>query len=116
MTKQPEKAKKKDKSGKAEEAGANIWFLLDRSGSMASIERDVVEGFDRFFAEQRQQAGDATVTIVQFDDAEPHDVVVDARPLAKIRSIAERFEPRGTTPLYDAIGLLLDRAEHAKGD
>ncbi len=96
--------------------GADIWFLLDRSGSMASIERDVVTGFDRFFTEQRKQAGDATVTIVQFDDQEPHDVLVDAKPLAKVRSIAERFEPRGMTPLYDAIGLLLDHAERRDGD
>ena len=92
-------------------SGADIWFLLDRSGSMASIADDVVRGFDRFFKEQRKQGGDATVTIVQFDDREPHDVLVDARPLNKVRSIAERFEPRGMTPLYDAIGLLLDRAE-----
>ena len=99
-----------------DESGADIWFLLDRSGSMASIERDVVEGFDRFFKEQRKQGGEAIVTIVQFDDQEPHDVVVDARPLAKVRSIAERFEPRGMTPLYDAIGLLLDRAERHGGD
>ena len=80
------------------ESGADIWFLLDRSGSMASIERDVVKGFDRFFKEQRKQGGEATVTIVQFDDQEPHDVLVDAKPLAKVRSIAERFEPRGMTP------------------
>lgn len=97
-------------------AGADIWFLLDRSGSMASIERDVVHGFDRFFDDQRKQAGDATVTIVQFDDIEPHDVLVDAKSITKVRSIAKRFEPRGMTPLYDAIGQLLDRAERGKGD
>jgi len=114
MTKQP--AKKKAQKKNTTEVGADIWFLLDRSGSMASIERDVVTGFDQFFDEQRKQAGDATVTIVQFDDAEPHDVLVDAKPLAKVRSIAERFEPRGMTPLYDAIGQLLDRAERGEGD
>jgi Mg-chelatase subunit ChlD len=95
---------------------ANIWFLLDRSGSMASIERDVVRGFDRFFKEQRKQAGEATVTLVQFDEQDPHDVLVDARPVAKVRSIDGRFEPRGMTPLYDAIGLILDRAERRGGD
>ncbi len=98
------------------EAGADIWFLLDRSGSMASIAEDVVAGFDRFFAEQRAIAGDATVSIVQFDGEDPHDVLVDARPLKKVRSIADRFEPRGMTPLYDAVGLLLDRAEDRGGD
>ena len=91
--------------------GADIWFLLDRSGSMASIAPDVVRGFDEFFAEQRAQEGDATVTLIQFDDQDPHDVLVDARPLRKVRSIRGRFEPRGFTPLYDAIARLLDRAE-----
>ena len=76
-----------------------------------TIAADVVTGFDRFFADQREVAGDATVTIVQFDDHDPHDVVVDARPIASVPSIAGRFEPRGCTPLYDAIARLLDRAE-----
>jgi hypothetical protein len=49
----------------ADSPGADIWFLLDRSGSMASIAPDVVRGFDEFFAEQRAQEGDATVTLIQ---------------------------------------------------
>jgi ADP-ribosylglycohydrolase len=97
-------------------SGADIWFLLDRSGSMGSIAREVVVGFDRFFAEQREVAGGATVTVVQFDDKDPHDVIVDARPVAEVRSIAGRFEPRGMTPLYDALGQLLDRVEAHGGD
>lgn len=83
---------------------------------MASIQHDVVRGFDRFFAEQRKQIGESTVTIVQFDNEAPHDVIVDGKAITKVRSIAERFEPRGMTPLYDAIGLLLDRAERRAGD
>jgi Mg-chelatase subunit ChlD len=96
----------------ADSPGADIWFLLDRSGSMASIAPDVVRGFDDFFAEQRSQEGAATVTLIQFDDQDVHDVLVDAKPLHKVRSIRHRFEPRGCTPLFDAIGKLLDRAEH----
>lgn len=90
---------------------ADIWFLLDRSGSMQSIADDVVGGFDTFFAEQRKVAGTATVTLVQFDGQDPHEVLVDARPIEHVRSIAGRFVPRGNTPLYDAIGQLLARAE-----
>jgi Mg-chelatase subunit ChlD len=115
-TKNTKNTRKNTSSSAPEEPGADIWFLLDRSGSMAAIKHDVVRGFDRFFAEQRKQGGVATVTIVQFDDEAPHDVIVDAKPLAKVRSITERFEPRGMTPLYDAIGLLLDRAVRRGGD
>ena len=98
-----------------ERAGADIWFLLDRSGSMASIAGDVVAGFDRFFAEQRRLSGDASVTIVQFDNGDPHEVLVDAAPIDAVGSIADRFVPRAMTPLYDAIGRLLDRAEARGG-
>ena len=98
------------------DGNADIWFLLDRSGSMSSIAEYVVSGFDGFFASQRAEAGDATVTVVQFDDADRHDVIVDAKPIEKVRSIGDRFEPRGMTPLYDAIALLLDRAERHGGD
>jgi hypothetical protein len=38
-------------------------------------------------------------------------VLVDAKPIRQVQSIAGRFQPRGLTPLYDAIGTLLDRAE-----
>ncbi len=96
-------------------AGADIWFLIDRSGSMTSIADDVITGFDRFFAEQRTIAADATVTVAQFDDEQPHDVIVDARPLDAVTSIRDRFAPRGMTPLYDAVALLLDRAEAHRG-
>ncbi|MGE0305028.1 MAG: VWA domain-containing protein [Acidimicrobiia bacterium] len=89
----------------------DMWFLLDRSGSMQSIATDVVGGFDAFFAEQRQQPGTATVTFVQFDDHDPHERVFTAKPIDKVGSVAGRFHPRGSTPLFDAIGLLLDRAE-----
>jgi ADP-ribosylglycohydrolase len=99
-----------------DEQRADIWFLLDRSGSMQQIARDVVSGFDGFFASQRATRGEASVTVVQFDDHDRHEVIVDAQPIATVGSIAGRFEPRGSTPLYDAIGLLLDRAESRGGD
>lgn len=53
----------------------------------------------------------ATMTLVQFDGEDVHDVLIDAEPLDRVRSIAGRFAPRGMTPLYDAIAVMLDRAE-----
>ena len=65
---------------RGDQHGADIWFLLDRSGSMQSIAADVVTGFDRFFDGQRAVGGEATVTVVQFDGDDPHDVLVDGAP------------------------------------
>lgn len=95
----------------ADTSRADIWFLLDRSGSMGAIAEYVVQSFDEFVAEQRNEAGEALMTLVQFDGEDPQDVLIDAQPLAGIGSIAGRFAPRGMTPLYEAIGMLLDRAE-----
>jgi len=93
-----------------------VWFLLDRSGSMQSIASDVVGGFNQFFAEQRAQAGELRVTVVQFDDQAPHEVLIDRADVAKVVDLdAHRYKPRGMTPLFDAIDLLLDRAERAQG-
>lgn len=90
-----------------------VWFLLDRSGSMASIAAAVEDGFDEFFAGQRASEGDVDVTVVQFDSGEIHEVLVDRQPVDTVPSMRGRFEPRGMTPLLDAVNLLLDRAEHS---
>ena len=91
---------------------ARIWFLLDRSGSMGSISEAVVGGCNLFFSEQRAVSGEATVTFVQFDDQDPHEVVLDNVQVASVVPLgAHEFQPRGNTPLLDATALLLDRAE-----
>ena len=78
----------------ADTSRADIWYLLDRSGSMDVIAEYVVQGYDEFIAEQRKEKGEATMTLVQFDGEDIHEVVFDARPLAEVKSIAGRFEPR----------------------
>ena len=96
---------------------AHLWFLLDRSGSMEAIRPAVVEGLADFLREQHAADPEALFTLVQFDDADAHEVVIDARPLADVAPLtSEGFEPRGTTPLYDAIGLLVERIDaHIEG-
>src|SRR5580765_7194178 len=80
----------------------DITVLLDRSGSMASIESDVVGGFTEFVTSQRQGAGRAVLSLVQFD-SQSIDAVFTAKSVHDIR-LPIRFEPRGSTPLLDALG------------
>ena len=95
---------------------SRIWFLLDRSGSMESIAEAVVGGCNAFFSEQRAVAGTAKVTFVQFDDRDPHEVLLDDVDLASVVPLGEHeFIPRGNTPLLDATAMLLDRAEARGG-
>jgi Mg-chelatase subunit ChlD len=85
----------------------HIYFLLDRSGSMASMASDVVGGFNSFLAAQKADGPDAVMTLVQFDSEDSHEVLADAAVLADVSKLdASTFLPRGGTPLYDAIGHL----------
>jgi len=83
----------------------HIYFVLDRSGSMASIASDVVGGFNTFLANQQADGADALLTLIQFDSQEAHEVLAEATPIAQVpRLTAGSFVPRGGTPLYDAMG------------
>src|SRR3954468_23703297 len=85
---------------------------LDRPGSMEGIRDDVIGGFNAFIAEQRADGDDARVTLVQFDAHDPSEVLVDPRRLSAVRTLSQTtFVPRGATPLLDATGLLVARAD-----
>jgi Mg-chelatase subunit ChlD len=90
----------------------HLYVLLDRSGSMASMVGDVVEGFNTLLAEQSAAGGvEARMTLVQFDTEAPHEMLADAIPMAEVAPLTmHTFVPRGGTPLLDATGLLLGKA------
>jgi Mg-chelatase subunit ChlD len=86
-------------------APVHIHFVLDRSGSMDAIRSDVIGGFNSFLREQQAGTGACVMTLVQFDDQDPYEVLADAVPVAEMTPLTEAsFVPRGTTPLYDAMG------------
>jgi hypothetical protein len=89
----------------------HIHFLLDRSGSMASMAPDVVGGFNAFLRNQAAQPGKGRMTLVQFDTGDAFEVLTDGLDLRRVRPLSDRtFQPRGGTPLWDAVGDLLTRA------
>ena len=97
---------------KKEKDRAKIWFLLDRSGSMASVADDVIGGFNYFLAEQAAQAGECRMTVVQFDSEDPFEVIAAGKEPADVPELNDSvYQPRGLTPLYDAIGRLIKRAD-----
>jgi hypothetical protein len=53
----------------------HIAVILDRTGSMESIRDDTIGGFNAFLNEQKQQPGKASLTLVQFDDQDPYEVL-----------------------------------------
>lgn len=91
-----------------------IVVVLDRSGSMGSIAPATVEGFNTFLTEQQNAEGEATITLVQFDDRYELNYqsvpVKNASPLI----LGESFVPRGSTALYDAIGKTIEELKTDK--
>lgn len=83
-----------------------IYFLLDRSGSMQSIKSDTEGGFAAFVEEQRAGAGRCRVTLAQFDDR--YEVVYADRDLADVGPLD--LQPRGSTALLDSMARLITSA------
>lgn len=78
-------------------------FILDRSGSMAGLEKDTIGGFNAMLAKQRKEPGDAVVSTVLFDNQA--EVIHDRVALADVPDLTDReYYVRGCTALLDAVG------------
>jgi Mg-chelatase subunit ChlD len=89
----------------------DITFLMDRSGSMHLLKREVVNGVNSFIAEQKLAKGDAVFTLIQFDGKDPNEYIHTAIPIKEVpRFPMSQFAPRGNTPLMDAIGFAIVKA------
>ena len=90
-----------------------IAVLLDRSGSMQSIRQDVIGGFNTFVEDQKKAGDNAVLTLVQFDTV-GIDTVLESTPIKDVPALTEAtYEPRGGTPLLDALGQTINRTGSA---
>ena len=91
----------------------HIAMILDRSGSMSSITRAAIAGYNEFLAAQQATVDNhgqpipATFTLILFDHEyltiHHREDIQKARPLT-----LETYVPRGCTALLDAIGRTID--------
>ena len=80
-----------------------IVFILDRSGSMAGLEKDTIGGFNAMLEKQKREPGKALVSTVLFDNTA--DVIHDRLPLHRVPKLTDReYYVRGCTALLDAVG------------
>lgn len=78
-------------------------FILDRSGSMAGLERDTIGGFNSMIEKQKKQEGECFVSTVLFSDKS--EVLHDRVKLEDVpKMTADDYIPCGSTALIDAIG------------
>jgi hypothetical protein len=81
----------------------DITIILDRSGSMQSVKDDTIGGFNNFLSEQQKVDGEASLSLVQFDDQ--YEVVYEDKNIHVAAPLSDAtFQPRGSTALLDAVG------------
>jgi hypothetical protein len=90
-----------------------INVILDKSGSMAPKQADVIGGFNSFVVEQRKAPGRARMIITQFNtEVTPPSPAV---PIEEVLPLTpERYTPGGNTALFDAIAQTVGRADVEK--
>ena len=88
-------------------------IILDKSGSMESIRKAAVDGFNETLAgikkaqEKYAESQEHYVSILTFCDCEKK-YVIDKVPVAESRTLTlDDYEPCCCTPLYDAMGFTL---------
>ena len=79
-------------------------FILDKSGSMAGLEKDVIGGFNSMINKQKKLDGECLVSCVLFDNDQK--VIYDRVPVSEVRPMTENdYAVGGCTALVDALGL-----------
>ena len=78
-------------------------FILDRSGSMAGLEKDTIGGFNAMIEKQKAEEGEAYISTVLFDNYS--EVIHDRVALNDVPKLTEKeYYVRGCTALLDAVG------------
>ena len=63
-------------------------FILDRSGSMAGLEKDTIGGFNAMIEKQKSEAGKAFISTVLFDNYS--EVIHDRVALNAVPKLTEK--------------------------
>ena len=78
-------------------------FILDRSGSIAGLEKDTIGGFNAMIEKQKRETGEAYISTVLFDNYS--EVIHDRVALDTVPKLTEKeYYVRGCTALLDAVG------------
>jgi hypothetical protein len=80
-------------------------FVVDRSGSMETIAKDMIGGFNKFIKSQKDANvdGEVKVFFYQFDNF--YEMVYENLDLTVVPELTDKtFVPRGGTALYCSLG------------
>ena len=83
----------------------DLTIILDRSGSMGSVKKGVIDGLNDLITKQKDVEEECRLTLVQFDGEAPYEVLRSNELIKQVSLVNhDEYQPRGNTPLYDAVG------------
>ena len=86
-----------------------IICILDKSGSMQSLQAETLAGLNKFINDQQQEVGTRNFTLVQFN--QHVSTVINRQPIEKAELLTPlSYRPDGYTALFDAVGSTLQTA------
>ncbi|MGN1329002.1 MAG: hypothetical protein ACI4V4_04805 [Eubacterium sp.] len=93
----------KKTNNKSKNNTTELVFILDRSGSMAGLERDTIGGFNSMLEKQKKESSRAYVSTILFDHES--EVIYDRVDINRVSPMTdETYYVRGCTALLDALG------------
>jgi Mg-chelatase subunit ChlD len=87
----------------------NVYILLDRSGSMATLWNEAIGSINGYVGKLKKSD---KVHLAVFDSVS-HDVIRDVKASEWIPVSDQEIQPRGGTPLYDSCGKIMAAAEES---
>lgn len=84
-----------------------ITIVLDKSGSMQTIQADTEGGFNAFIEQQAKEPGQALVSLHQFDTI--HTQTFSHRPINEVPPL--KLSPGGGTALLDAVARAINATQ-----
>lgn len=88
-------------------------FILDRSGSMAGLEKDTIGGYNAMLEHQRQVDGECVITTALFDNH--YSLLHDRIDIRAVKPITGKdYFVGGSTALLDAIGKTIHKIATAQ--
>ncbi len=92
----------------------DLFFILDRSGSMSGSETDTINGFNAFIEKQAVKKQNILVTTILFDDK--YQVLYSRKPISEVEPLTEKeYYVRGCTALLDSIGKTVNSYKNEVG-
>lgn len=87
----------------------DVCIIIDESGSMSGKRDETIAAFNQYIAGVREDRSVDNVHLVTFNSSRIANLY-DGVPISDVISLGkENYQPRATTPLYDAMGTTLER-------